>query len=82
MEVINRTVHAALRSALEETPQGYRFYFAVYVRELSWVTRAYMALIDPFRRWLVYPAILKRVQRDWAEVFRREAMAEPGFREQ
>jgi hypothetical protein len=29
LEVINRTVHAALLSALEETPQGCRFYFAV-----------------------------------------------------
>jgi hypothetical protein len=37
LEVINRTVHAALLSALEETPQGCRFYFAVYVSELSWV---------------------------------------------
>jgi uncharacterized protein DUF2867 len=82
LEVINRTVHAALLSALAETPHGYRFYFAVYVRELSWVTRAYMALIDPFRRWLVYPAILKQVQREWAEVFRRDLEQEPGFTEQ
>jgi hypothetical protein len=69
LEVINRTAHAALLSALAETPQGYRFYFAVYVRELSWVTRVYMALIDPFRRCLVYPAILKQVQRNWERVF-------------
>src|SRR5713226_2067760 len=73
LEVINRTAHAALLSALDETRQGYRFYFAVYVRELSWVTRAYMALIDPFRRWLVYPAILKQVERNWEEVFQRDA---------
>jgi hypothetical protein len=78
LEIINRTAHAALLSALAETPQGYRFYFAVYVRELSWVTRAYMALIDPFRRWLVYPAILKQVRRNWEEVFRD--MAEQGPR--
>lgn len=73
LEVINRTAHAALLSALAETPQGYRFYFAVYVRELSWVTRVYMTLIDPFRRWLVYPAILKQAQRNWERVFRRDA---------
>jgi hypothetical protein len=72
LEVINRTAHAALLSALAETPQGYRFYFAVYVRELSWVTRVYMALIDPFRRWLVYPAILKQVQRNWERLFLRD----------
>jgi hypothetical protein len=73
LEIMNRTAHAALLSALAETPQGYRFYFAVYVCELGWVTRAYMALIDPFRRWLVYPAILKQVRRNWEKAFREEA---------
>jgi len=81
VEVINRTIHAALLSALEETPQGYRFYFAVYVRELSWVSRAYMALIDPFRKWLVYPAILKQVQREWTQAFSPEVVAGPGITE-
>jgi hypothetical protein len=81
LEVINRTVHAALLTALVETAHGYRFYFAVYVCELSWVSRAYMALIDPFRRRLVYPAILKQIQRDWVEVFQREVVAGTGVTE-
>jgi hypothetical protein len=81
LEVMNRTVHAALLSALAETTDGYRFYFAVYIRQLGWVTRVYMALIDPFRRRLVYPAILKQVQRNWEEVFHRDAEAEPGITE-
>ena len=34
-EVVNRTVHAGALSALVEAAAGYRFYFAVYVRE-SW----------------------------------------------
>jgi Protein of unknown function (DUF2867) len=81
LEVINRTVHAALLTALVETAHGYRFYFAVYVRELSWLSRAYMRLIDPFRRWLVYPAILKQIQREWVEVFRRDVAEGPGITE-
>ena len=68
-ELSNRTVHAAALSALAETPKGYRFYFAIYVRERGWITRVYMAAIDPFRRCVIYPAILRQIQRDWTEAF-------------
>ena len=69
LELINRTVHAAALSGLAETPHGYRFYFAIYVRERGWITRGYMAAIDPFRRWVIYPAILRQIQNDWTEAF-------------
>ena len=49
LELINRTVHAAALSALVETANSYRFYFAVYVRRVGRLTSGYMALIDPFR---------------------------------
>ena len=67
LEVHNRTAHAAAVSALAGTTEGYRFYFAVYVAKASWITPVYMALIDPFRRWLVYPALLKNVRATWLE---------------
>jgi hypothetical protein len=35
LELTNRTAHAAARSALVETPNGYRFYFGVYVENVS-----------------------------------------------
>jgi len=35
VELINRTVHAAALSALVETANSYRFYFAVYVRSAA-----------------------------------------------
>ena len=69
VEVVNRTVHAASLNALRRTEDGYRFYFAIYVRKTSWITPAYMALIDPFRKWVVYPAILKRIRENWDESF-------------
>jgi hypothetical protein len=31
---------------------------AVYVRPNGWLGRGYMRLIDPFRRRIVYPALL------------------------
>jgi uncharacterized protein DUF2867 len=68
-EVINRTVHAGALSALVEAATGYRFYFAVYVREVSRFTPLYMAAIDPFRKVIVYPALLRSVAAQWSETF-------------
>jgi len=65
VEIQNRTVHAAALSALAERPDGYRFYFAIYVRQRTWVTPLYMGLIDPFRKWIIYPAILKGIRAAW-----------------
>lgn len=67
LELQNRTAHAAALSALAETANGYRFYFAVYVANANWMTPLYMALIDPFRRWIVYPAMLKNIRATWVE---------------
>src|SRR5215471_2368861 len=39
LELTNRTAHAAALSALVEMANGYRFYFAVYVRSVSRFTR-------------------------------------------
>lgn len=61
----NATVHAFLCAALHERPGGYRLYWAVYVKPLSWLTPVYMALIEPFRRFIVYPAMLRRVRDAW-----------------
>jgi len=65
LELQNRTVHAAALSALAERADGYRFYFAVYVRQRTWITPFYMGLIDPFRKWIIYPALLKRIRATW-----------------
>jgi hypothetical protein len=65
VEIQNSTVHAAALSALTKKANGYRFYFAVYVRPRTWITPLYMGLIDPFRRWIIYPALLKKIRTDW-----------------
>jgi hypothetical protein len=65
LEIQNRTVHAAALSALAERAEGYRFYFAVYVRKSTWITPFYMGLIDPFRKWIIYPAMLKKIRATW-----------------
>jgi hypothetical protein len=65
LEIQNRTVHAAALSALAERADSYRFYFAVYVRQRTWITAFYMGLIDPFRKWIIYPALLKKIRATW-----------------
>ena len=65
VELHNRTVHAAALSALVEKADSYRFYFAVYVRQSRWITPFYMGLIDPFRKWIIYPAMLKTIRATW-----------------
>ena len=71
VEVINRTAHAAALSALVENANGYRFYFAVYVCRVSRLTPIYMALIDPFRKLIVYPSLLRSVRSGWMQAFHR-----------
>ena len=69
LEVINRTAHAAALSALVEMANTYRFYFGVYVCNVSRFTPIYMALIDPFRKLIVYPSLLRSVRASWNEAF-------------
>lgn len=65
VEVINRTAHAAALSALVETANSYRLYFAVYVHSVGRLTPFYMAAIDPFRKLIVYPSLLRSARKNW-----------------
>jgi hypothetical protein len=64
-EIRNATVHAFLCAALRALPGGYRLYWGVYVKPTSWLTPLYMAAIEPFRRFLVYPALFRQLRRAW-----------------
>jgi len=63
-ETRNRTVHGFICTALVSCPNGYRLYWGVYVRRVSWLTRPYLVAIEPFRR-VLYPAMLRRIRRAW-----------------
>ena len=66
-EIRNATAHAFLCAALREHAGEYRLYWAVYVKPTSWLTPVYMALIEPFRRFIVYPSLLAQIRRAWIE---------------
>ena len=63
-ETRNATVHGFICTALAPTRTGYRLYWAIYVRRVSWLTRPYLIAIEPFRR-ILYPAMLRRIRRAW-----------------
>ena len=68
-EIRNATVHGFLALALTHREQGYMVYMGVYVQAVSRFTSLYMALIDPFRRFVVYPALGRQIQRAWRESY-------------
>jgi hypothetical protein len=61
----NATAHAFLCQALLPVVGGYRLYWAVYVQPVSWFTSVYLSMIEPFRRFIVYPALLSALSRAW-----------------
>jgi hypothetical protein len=68
-EVRNATVHGFLATALVPSASGYVLYWAVYAKPVGALTRLYMALIDPFRRLIVYPALLAQTQAAWSRAY-------------
>lgn len=64
-ETRNATVHGYVCTALTRTATGYRLYWGVYVLPVSGLTRPYLIAIEPFRRFILYPAMLRRIRRAW-----------------
>jgi Protein of unknown function (DUF2867) len=65
-EMANRTVHSVMHIGwVPDGTGGYRGQMAVLVKPNGLFGRAYMAAIKPFRHLLVYPALMRRIERDW-----------------
>ena len=73
-EIRNATVHAFSVLAFEPCSGGYRLFWAIYVAPVSRLTALYMALIDPFRRVLIYPAVLRHVHQSWCIAHQESAV--------
>jgi len=69
-ELRNATVHAFVSLSIRPTPGGYLVYAGVFVRPVHRFTGLYMRAIAPFRRLVVYPAVIRKVQSAWAERYR------------
>lgn len=65
-EVSNHTVHAVMHLAwVEQGEERYQGQMAVYVKPRGSFGKGYMALIKPFRYWVVYPALMRQTERAW-----------------
>jgi hypothetical protein len=65
-ELSNQTVHGVMHLAWVDQGEGrYQGQMAVYVKSRGLFGRGYMALIKPFRYWVVYPALMRQIERAW-----------------
>jgi len=65
-ELSNRTVHGVMHLAWVGEGEGrYQGQMAVYVKPRGPLGKGYMALIKPFRHWVVYPALMRQIERTW-----------------
>jgi hypothetical protein len=65
-ELSNQTVHGAMHLAWVDRGEGrYQAQMAVYVKPRGRVGKGYMALIKPFRYWIVYPALMRQTEQMW-----------------
>jgi hypothetical protein len=65
-EIINRTVHGIMHIGwVPDGTGGYRGQMAVLVKPNGLLGTAYMAAIRPFRHLIVYPPLMREIERDW-----------------
>jgi Protein of unknown function (DUF2867) len=65
-ELSNKTVHGVAHlSWVDRGEDCYEGRLAVYVKPRGTLGRAYMVLIKPFRYWVVYPALMRQIERAW-----------------
>lgn len=76
-EISNRTVHAVMHLAWVQQSDGhYRGQMGVYVKPRGRLGEVYMTAIAPFRHLIVYPALMREIERAW----RARGAAAPAFR--
>ena len=65
-EIANRTMHGVMHLGwVPDGTGGYRGQMAVYVKQNGLFGTVYMAAIRPFRHLIVYPPIMREIERTW-----------------
>jgi Protein of unknown function (DUF2867) len=65
-EIANRTMHGVLHLGwVPDETDRYRGQMAVLVKPNGLFGTAYMAAINPFRHLIVYPTVIRKLERDW-----------------
>ncbi len=75
-EVANSTMHGVMHlSWVPDEAGGYRGQMAVLVKRNGLLGAAYMAAIAPFRHLIVYPPLMRDIEREWLERTRKPGEA-------
>jgi hypothetical protein len=65
-EIANRTMHGVMHLGwVPDGTGGYRGQMAVLVKPNGFLGTAYMAAIAPFRHLIVYPPMMREIEREW-----------------
>jgi hypothetical protein len=65
-EIANRTMHGVMHIGwVPDGTGGYHGQMAVLVKPNGLLGTGYMAAIRPFRHLIVYPAMMRKISRDW-----------------
>jgi hypothetical protein len=65
-EIANRTMHGVMHMGwVPDGAGGYRGQMAVLVKPNGLLGIAYMAAIRPFRHLIVYPKMMREIEREW-----------------
>ena len=64
-EIANRTMHGVLHIGWVRNGDGYRGQMAVLVKPSGLLGESYMTAIRPFRHLIVYPAMMRELERGW-----------------
>jgi hypothetical protein len=68
-EIANRTMHGVMHvGRVPDEAGGFRAQMAVLVKPNGLLGNAYMAAIRPFRHLIVYPRLLRAIERTWRTV--------------
>ncbi len=66
-EISNKTVHAMMHLGWVDRGHGdHQGQMAVLVKPRGGFGKFYMDLIKPFRYWIVYPALMRQIERAWS----------------
>jgi hypothetical protein len=64
-EIANRTMHGVMHiGRVPDTSGGFRTQMAVLVKPNGLLGNAYMAAIRPFRHLIVYPSMMRQIERE------------------
>lgn len=64
-ETANRTVHGVIHLGWVRDGDRYRGQLAILVKRNGFLGAAYMAAITPFRHLIVYPTMMRELEREW-----------------